>query len=263
VSERMVSERIVDAQVVDEAAADVPVGEQALVHSRPTREALVPLDADQVIEGMQAYQDLLPRLLADSDYQAAGRDKDGRPKRFVKKSGWRKIARAFNLSVEIVSVRVLRDEDGAPSRAEAICRAIAPNGQVQDGDGYCDIGEERFSGPRGNKSKLENDLRATATTRAKNRAIADLVGMGEVSAEEVDAGANQASLPAWALPAEGALLEQARAAVKTLGGGSAQLLDEKIAAACDGNKLPVAVAQTLAYTAACVAVWKPRDGSSA
>ena len=63
-----------------------------------------------------------------------------------------------------------------------------------DGDGYCSVEEDRFSGPRGNRSKLENDLRATATTRAMNRAISGLVGMGEVSAEEVDAGG--ASAPA-------------------------------------------------------------------
>jgi hypothetical protein len=29
-------------------------------------------------------------------------------------------------------------------------------------------------------AEVENDLRATATTRAKNRAISDLVGMGSV-----------------------------------------------------------------------------------
>lgn len=145
----------------------------------PSREVLMPGAADQVVAGMQAYQELLPQLLTDDDYQAAGN------KRFVKKSGWRKIARAFNLSVEIVSLSVERDDDGNPMRAECVARAIAPNGQVSDGDGYCAADEPRFD-QRGGRQKLENDLRATATTRAKNRAIADLVGMGEDSAEEVD-----------------------------------------------------------------------------
>lgn len=148
----------------------------------PTRQALMPLDANQVVAGMEAYQALLPRLLEESDYQDAGSNR-----RFVKKSGWRKIARAFNLSVELVSIRVERDGSGQPSRAEAVARATAPNGQVQDGDGYCSADESRFADERG-RQKLENDLRATATTRAKNRAIADLVGMGEVSAEEVAVG---------------------------------------------------------------------------
>jgi hypothetical protein len=69
-------------------------------------------------------------------------------------------------------------------RAEVWIRAIAPNGQYGDGYGYCSLDEGRFKSWRG-RQKLENDLRTTATTRAKNRAISDLVGMGELSAEEI------------------------------------------------------------------------------
>ena len=47
-----------------------------------------PFAVEDVIEGMEAYQRLLPQLLTDADYQGTGRDK------FVKKSGWRKIAKA-------------------------------------------------------------------------------------------------------------------------------------------------------------------------
>lgn len=148
----------------------------------PGNEVLMPLDTEQVVAGMKAYQDMLPRLLDESDWQDAGRGE-----RFVKKSGWRKIARAFNLSVMVVSVRIERDAEGNPTRAETIARAMAPNGQVSDADGYCSADEKRFEKPQG-RQKLENDLRATATTRAKNRAISDLVGMGEVSAEEVVPG---------------------------------------------------------------------------
>jgi hypothetical protein len=68
-------------------------------------------------------------------------------------------------------------------RAEVWIRAVA-NGQFGDGDGYCSADEARFKSRCG-RQKLENDLRSTATTRAKNRATADLVGMGEVSAEEI------------------------------------------------------------------------------
>lgn len=174
-------EPVVDAEVVETSAALV---------ERPSREVLMPLDPDQVVEGMTKYQELLPRLLDDTDYQSAERGK-----KFVKKSGWRKIARAFNLSVTVVSMRVERDAAGAAVRAECVARAAAPNGQVSDGDGYCSIDERRFEefrehreGPKAKNMKVENDLRTTATTRAKNRAISDLVGMGEVSAEEVDAG---------------------------------------------------------------------------
>jgi hypothetical protein len=68
----------------------------------------MPLDTAQVVEGMEAYQALLPKLLKPSDWQSTG---DGK---FVKKSGWRKIARAFNLSVMVISVRIERDAEGQP-----------------------------------------------------------------------------------------------------------------------------------------------------
>jgi len=130
---------------------------------------------------MREYQQTLQALLEPSDYQEAERGK-----RFVKKSGWRKLAKFYQLSLTIQSVEIDRDDDGMPLRATVIVRATAPTGQVQDGDGYCSAEESRFS-RAGGRRKMENDLRATATTRAKNRAIADLVGMGEVSAEEVAA----------------------------------------------------------------------------
>ena len=133
----------------------------------------------QMDDAMKQYQATVAAVLSPSDWQDAGSDG-----KFVKKSGWRKIAKAFGLSVEIVRSEVERDEDGNPERASVVARAIAPNGQTSDGDGYCSVDEKRFGSNKG-KQKLENDLRATATTRAKNRAISDLVGMGEVSAEEM------------------------------------------------------------------------------
>lgn len=192
------SEQVVDAEVVEDAT---PVQTAAVATStelapRQRRsEVIRPLDGDQLIQSFEAYQDLLPRLLAESDYQEAGRGK-----KFVKKSGWRKIATAFDLDVQIIRSEVDRDTAGQPVRAEVWARAIAPSGRAMDGDGYCSVDEERFSGPYGNTSKLENDLRATATTRAKNRAISDLVGMGEVSAEEVDASSGHASIETEASP---------------------------------------------------------------
>jgi hypothetical protein len=61
---------------------------------------------------MRQYQRLLRDLLDPSDWQTE--DKNGNPleRPFLKKSGWRKIARAFNLSFERVDSRVEREEDG-------------------------------------------------------------------------------------------------------------------------------------------------------
>jgi len=140
---------------------------------------MMPFDATEVSEAMRAYQEVVRATLDASDWQG----KPGTSGAFVKKSGWRKIAKAFGLSVTRVDDGVERDAEGNPLRAWAIYRAAHSNGQTQDGDGYCSVDESRFAQVKG-RQKLENDLRATATTRSKNRAISDLVGMGEVSAEE-------------------------------------------------------------------------------
>ncbi|GIW70273.1 MAG: hypothetical protein KatS3mg101_1020 [Patescibacteria group bacterium] len=75
------------------------------------------------------------------------------------------------------------------------CRAIAPNGRSAIGVGSCDAFEKAFKkngeyvdkfGRPANPNSIHN-IRATAETRAFNRAVSNLVGGGEVSAEEVSA----------------------------------------------------------------------------
>jgi hypothetical protein len=234
-----------------------------LVRAARAEGALMPLPAEQVVEGMRAYQRLLRELLEPTDWQT--HDKQGRPldKPFLKKSGWRKIARAFNLSFERVHSHVERDEHGAPARAEVWIRAVAPNGQYGDGDGYCSADEVRFKSWKG-RQKLENDLRSTATTRAKNRATADLVGMGEVSAEEIGP-AGEEDEHARALAAGGPASEElARVAFAALahlvGGGkpdpaAAKRVGERIAA--DHGYLPVAVGRALCYAATALRSRRP------
>jgi hypothetical protein len=170
---------VVDADVIPEEPT------QALVHQPRRGEVLKPLDVTEQKEAMRIYQQGLREILDAGDYQAAGWDKQKNEERkFVKKSGWRKIAAWFDLSIELVRDEVDRDDDGHVCRASVWARAVAPSGRFADGDGYCDVEEERFQKDKG-RQKLENDLRGTATTRAVNRAISNLVGMGDVSAEEM------------------------------------------------------------------------------
>lgn len=168
---------VVDAEVVDEEPQPPPAGTELVATAEGV---MMPFEAEEVSAAMRAYQRTVAATLSKSDWQIDG------DTRFVKKSGWRKIAKAFGLSVTRVDDGVERDDKGEPVRAWAVYRAAHPNGQTQDGDGYCSVDEKRFANWKG-RQKLENDLRATATTRAKNRAISDLVGMGEVSAEEIEA----------------------------------------------------------------------------
>jgi hypothetical protein len=255
-----------DAEETPSEAQPAPLAlHGAALAPRPPaeREVLMPLDPERVVEGMRQYQRLLRDLLEPSDWQTE--DKNGNPleRPFLKKSGWRKIARAFNLSFERVDSRVEREEDGTPVRAEVWIRAVAPNGQFGDGDGYCSADEVRFKSRKG-RQKLENDLRSTATTRAKNRATADLVGMGEVSAEEIAPGGEEdghvQALAAGA-PASDELARVAFAALsQLLGRGepdaqAARRVGERIAA--DYGYLPVAVGRALCYAATALGAKRP------
>lgn len=260
-TDRALPDEIVDGQAAEEEGADERIHEPgrdalALVARPPAeREVLMPLDAQQVVEGMHEYQRLLRDLLEPSDWQTHDKDDNRLPEPFLKKCGWRKIARAFNLSFERVHSHVEREPDGTAVRAEVWIRAVAPNGQYGDGDGYCSLEEGRFRSWRG-RQKLENDLRATATTRAKNRAIADLVGMGEVSAEEIapagDSDEHARALAAGARASDELARVAFAALALLLGDGkpnreAARRVGERITA--DHGYLPVAVGRALCHAA--------------
>lgn len=165
-------------------------------------EPLRPLDVRTVNAAMREYQQGLQAILDADDYQAFA-DRGGDPKRFVKRSGWRKIATWFTLDLLInpTSITVDRDEHGNPLRARVVGRVVAPNGRVAEDVGACSITEPRqFNRP-------ENDLITTAATRALNRATSNLVGMGAVTAEEVLDDV-EPLLPAWAQQAPEALIAE-------------------------------------------------------
>src|ERR1700674_1112033 len=65
-------------------------------------------------------------------------------------------------------------------------RAQAPNGRFTEAVAAGDSRERKFS-------HIEHDVQATAQTRAKSRAISDLIGAGEVSAEEMMSDQNPSS----------------------------------------------------------------------
>lgn len=139
---------------------------------RRERTVIKPLPIDDVVEAFEAFQVIKRRLIKAEDIQRIGNGE------FVKKSGWRKVAMAFGLDDEIVSQDFDYDEKGNITFASFQVKAIAPNGRYATGWGSCALSERNFSKPN-------HDIPATAHTRAKNRAISDLVGGGEVSAEEM------------------------------------------------------------------------------
>ena len=148
------------------------------------------------VEGAEAfmnnYQEICKALLDKSDYQKVMIN--GKPKPFKKKSAWRKIATAFNISDEILEKEIIRDDNYQIISATFYVKATAPNGRSGVASASCaifdkikakDVEQPSNFELRKRFNNAENDVIATAHTRAKSRAIADLVGMGEVSAEEL------------------------------------------------------------------------------
>lgn len=144
---------------------------------------------------MNNYQEAIKALLTPEDYQAIG-NRD-----FKKKSAWRKLATAFRISDEIVNEQLEYDDLNQIIRARYRVRCTLPNGRTAEGVGVCSIFDKiRYNATKNNSadtktpsnfelrgrfSNAEHDVPSTAHSRAKNRAIADLIGAGEVSAEEM------------------------------------------------------------------------------
>jgi len=142
-------------------------------------------------QALTAYRELqraLDQSMPDQIIEIQGRQ-------FRKKGYWRAIAVAFNLSVDLVEER--RDvrgvfDDGQDNFGYFVtCRATAPNGRTSIGDGSVfaiekarrDVADKWATLPA---QASEHNIRSHAVTRATNRAISNLCGFGEVSAEEAD-----------------------------------------------------------------------------
>lgn len=167
-------------------------GEYRIVRPLVSKEA--------ALEAWTEYQELTRAILRASDFQTFR--EGGREGRFVKKSGWRRLATHYGISIELVDERLGHEHDakvcarvrfpdqmreerdcGCPVVfARYVVRAVAPNGRAVTAIGLCSTGEKnrRFV-------RQDHDIATTAYTRAANRAISDMIGAGEISAEEVRA----------------------------------------------------------------------------
>ena len=151
------------------------------------------VDVESAKAFMDNYQAVCKSLLSKSDYQEI--IIGGKKMMFKKKSAWRKIATAFNISDEVVEKDIIRDENYQIISATFMVKVTAPNGRtgiatascsIFDKINYKDTSQPSNFELRKRFNNAENDVIATAHTRAKSRAISDLVGMGETSAEEME-----------------------------------------------------------------------------
>lgn len=137
-------------------------------------ELLAPATPGKTIAALKRFQEFKEQVLDKEDYV------DIKGKRTVKKSGWLKYALACSLSLEMRTEREDRRQDGE-ILYHYTYRAIAPNGRFADAVGSASSKEREFV-------REIHDIRALAQTRAVERAISNLVGGGELGAEELEGG---------------------------------------------------------------------------
>lgn len=174
--------------------------ERALAVAPRTGIVLPAVDTEGAVAAWNAYVALCKAVIGPEDIQKTW---DGD---FRKKSAFRKLARFYDLTDKVVDSEIQRDDRGRPIFAAFTVRATAPNGREAEGYHECHLSERccpaafeedcyRADKPNHHCCKPgctgwphwshPGDIPATAHTRAKNRAISDLIGAGEVSAEEV------------------------------------------------------------------------------
>jgi hypothetical protein len=141
--------------------------------------------AAKMIEGLKQYRELqaaLDQAMPDQLIKLGD-------KMFRRKGYWRAVAVAFGLSVDPVTPEANERSvigqlaDGGENYVYTVTyRATTPTGRSMAGDGTCAASEKQ----RGRLEATEHNVRSHAHTRAFNRAVSNLCGFGEVSAEEVD-----------------------------------------------------------------------------
>jgi len=150
--------------------------EKAIIPTPTPTEAVTPivvppLEPDEIKKHFDKIQ-LLKRKLIDPETDVI---KIGN-KPYILKSGWRKLSFAFNLSDEIL--REEKEERGDEVIYRIWTKVTAPNGRYVVAVGCASSKERKFA-------HEAHDPYALAATRSKNRAISDIIGLGEVSAEEM------------------------------------------------------------------------------
>lgn len=131
---------------------------------------LMPMSMGTTFHAYKAMQGEIDKAMPDQIMTIQGRQ-------FRKKGYWRAVRAAFGLKVWCVSEE--RIESGADWGYSVLYRAEAKNGMSADGDGVCMASE------KAERQRTIHNVRSHAHTRAFNRSVSNLVGFGEVSAEEM------------------------------------------------------------------------------
>jgi len=138
---------------------------------------IMPAKIEKTLEALKRFEDFKRQVLTKDDYVEITTRKSGERKKYIKKSGWLKYALATGISLQLVSESREVTPEGK-TIYHFTYRAIAPNGRYADAVGSASVDEREFA-------RRVHDVRALAQTRAMERAISNLVGGGELGAEEL------------------------------------------------------------------------------
>jgi len=150
--------------------------------------------AEKLAKSFHEFEELKRQILTPADTYQGG-DQAVR----IRKSGWRKLALAFGLSDEIVDEIQEKDEKDPKTWVWHVrVRVTSRAGRTVEGVSSCSTRERVFAHP-------DHDTHALAHTRAKSRAIADMLGAGDLIAEEFEEepSATKESMPQKTQPPSG------------------------------------------------------------
>ena len=105
---------------------------------------------------------------------------------YIRKSGWRKLAMVFGINLKVVDMdrEDHQDDDGTYYLWNARVRAEHPSGKYAEGIGVANSRDQFFT-RAGKRTADEKDIKLKAQTVGENRAISNLIGGGQMTAEEV------------------------------------------------------------------------------
>lgn len=191
--------KVIEGELVDEttslAVPDVSPG------------ALLPVvSPDEAKAAMEAYLAICEAVLKPEDYQEFAQydpaQKARVKKKFKKKSAVKKLQTYWGISIDPEKMVATKDDLGDGHFAfRVMAVAVAKNGRVIPAFGGCSTYEERFDilqkddeteaafalRQRKALARSYHDVLSTAETRATNRAVMNLIGVGggEVTADEI------------------------------------------------------------------------------
>jgi len=141
---------------------------------------------EDAVRVFKQFEDAKRKVLSSNDILWIGDDGaptiEGQGTPYIKRSGWRKLARFFGLSWDIKDTRKVKMENGGYMYIATV-KVWHPAGASIVAEGVA-TSEDKFFTKGGRRVANEGNVLMKAITVAINRGISDILGCGEVSGEE-------------------------------------------------------------------------------